>query len=676
MERNRVRRAAWLGAMAALLLLVTSIRVWNLESVPPGLTHDEAANGHDSAAILRGVHRIYFPVGYGREPLYNYSAALVTAALGQGIFTLRLTSVAWSLATWLCTTCLARRWWGRRAALLTGAALAVGFWPLMMARVGLRAPTLPALLAASALAYEHALSQRHGRWGTRTAYALAGLFLGAGFYTYMASRGMPLLYLGFVAVLWLTDRTTARRITPYTLGLLVVAGLVGLPLFAYLRAHPGLEQRIGQLAGALRAFGGGDWRPLWHSIWGSLPMYLWRADPYWLYNVAGRAALEPFLAGAWALGCLTALLRLRDRRAAFVLLWLAVGTAPALLTEVVHNSFRAIAALPAAFLLAGMGMDQLLTWAAKLRPRWLPALSAAAVALGLIWSGADALHSYFVQWREQRNVRVAYHHAIVTLAASLDGESAADVVISTMYPGEFHDPYVAEVTMRQESAALHWVDGRAALALPREPGLLVVDPQAPLAPALAEAIAPSAQPQAPLTFRPDDMPPRLDIYCWNPESVWQALVAHAQTRVGAAIGDPPPGAALLNLESGADFAGVIALKGYRPIVTRGSDGTAVVELVTLWEVGAPYPDELVLFAHLLAADGTLLAQSDRLDAPNWQWQVGDRFAQLHTLAPSGDAAAEPAAVALGFYRRADAIRLDLTGAAAGATRVIVPLTIE
>ena len=58
MERNRVRRAAWLGAMAALLLLVTSIRVWNLESVPPGLTHDEAANGHDSAAILRGVHRI------------------------------------------------------------------------------------------------------------------------------------------------------------------------------------------------------------------------------------------------------------------------------------------------------------------------------------------------------------------------------------------------------------------------------------------------------------------------------------------------------------------------------------------------------------------------------------------------------------------------------------------
>ena len=224
-----VRTKLWWSSITLLLLVAFVLRVGGLENVPPGLTHDEASNGHDSAAILQGIHRIYFPVGYGHEPLYNYSVAATTLLLGQSIFTLRLTSVGWSLLTWVLTVALARRWWGRRAALFTAAALTVGFWPLMMARLGLRAPTLPPLLAASALAYDHAFTstKRKTAWA---AYLLSGLFLGAGFYTYMASRGMPVLYLAFLIALAITDRRKLRQVWAGTLVVVGTAVLVGLPV--------------------------------------------------------------------------------------------------------------------------------------------------------------------------------------------------------------------------------------------------------------------------------------------------------------------------------------------------------------------------------------------------------------------------------------------------------------
>ena len=73
----------------ALLLLAFLLRVWQLAAVPPGLTHDEAGHGHDAAHILKGVTLIYFTVGYGREPLFDYFNAGLIAGLGATPFALR-----------------------------------------------------------------------------------------------------------------------------------------------------------------------------------------------------------------------------------------------------------------------------------------------------------------------------------------------------------------------------------------------------------------------------------------------------------------------------------------------------------------------------------------------------------------------------------------------------------
>jgi hypothetical protein len=86
-----------------------------------------------------------------------------------------------------------------------------------------------------------------------------------------------------------------------------------------------------------------------------------------------------------------------------------------------------------------------------------------------------------------------------------------------------------------------------------------------------------------------------------------------------------------------------------PQVTHGER----VSVLTLWRVIDPaalgpidaslYDHTAVLFTHMLDANGAIIAQDDRLDAPASSWQSGDAFVQIHRLSIGPD-------VAVGAYR--------------------------
>jgi len=754
----------WWAAIVVLLILAFGTRVWNLSSAPPGLTHDEASNGHDSAAILEGEHRIYFPVGYGHEPLYNYSVALTTLLLGQSIFALRITTVAWALAQCLLTAALARRWWGRQAAVVVLAAYGASFWALMLSRVGLRAPTLPALLAGSVLAYDRAIcsranrprsSQRSWPW-----YALSGLLLGASLYTYMAGRGMPLLYVIFLIALAITDRTALRRVWVGTVALLVIALLVSAPLLLHLRANPQLEQRIGQLGAAITSLGQGQWRPIWTNISDSLPMLFTSADPQWLYNVAGRPGLEPLLAILFLVGLSRSLSALRIRRdsagtpeprrgesrcyeatpgksgskaqnislatrfigccclarglhpraasaadtcehrpydsatstvrnltqltrhrSILLLTWLAGGLAPALLTPVDYNLLHAIAAMPVVMLTVAAGAGGISGWlAARLdRHRWLRTVVATVAIVAFAATVAETVHAYFVTWTENRNVHVAYHQHVVALGRYLDAQSdRRPVVVTSLYPGEVHDPYTMEVTLRREDLSLRWADGRYALFVPSGDARLVVEEQTQPPPELWTWLSPDLKPLQALRFREDDIPAIVQGYGWDAPASWERLTGSLSRAVRVQSGDPPPAVAHMPAEAPVGFAGTVTLTGY-DWGTATAVPAATLDLLTAWEVDAVTDLDLVIFAHLLAEDGSLLVQDDRMAAPSWQWQPGDRFVHVHRLALPADFAPGSYVIALGLYDGATLTRLPIHTEPCctdpQATRLLLPLEV-
>ena len=144
----RLASRAWI---VLILLAAAVLRLVALNDAPPGMTHDEADHGLTALSILDGARALYFPIGYGREPLYDYVTAAVMRATGPTILAGRLTSVYAGLLLIAAVYAWARRAFGAPVALLTAAGLAVGFWPLMTARQALRSSMLPAVSALGVL---------------------------------------------------------------------------------------------------------------------------------------------------------------------------------------------------------------------------------------------------------------------------------------------------------------------------------------------------------------------------------------------------------------------------------------------------------------------------------------------------------------------------------------------
>ena len=122
------RRTEWL-ILAAVLVVAAFLRLYRLDTVPPGFTHDEAAHGQDAIAIVHGARPVYETIGYGREPLYDYAVALTMTILNRTDYlAVRLTSALFGLLTVVATYLLVRRTFDAPTALLTAAMLAVSFW--------------------------------------------------------------------------------------------------------------------------------------------------------------------------------------------------------------------------------------------------------------------------------------------------------------------------------------------------------------------------------------------------------------------------------------------------------------------------------------------------------------------------------------------------------------------
>ena len=105
-----------------ILLLAAVMRFHDLAGVPPGLTHDEADHGLTAWQIASdGLREIYFTIGYGREPLYDYAVAALMSFLGPSILAGRLVSVFASLILIAAMMAWVNGAFNRSTALMTGA---------------------------------------------------------------------------------------------------------------------------------------------------------------------------------------------------------------------------------------------------------------------------------------------------------------------------------------------------------------------------------------------------------------------------------------------------------------------------------------------------------------------------------------------------------------------------
>ncbi|GJM40834.1 MAG: hypothetical protein DHS20C20_11160 [Ardenticatenaceae bacterium] len=209
----------------------------------------------------------------------------------------------------------------------------------------------------------------------------------------------------------------------------------------------------------------------------------------------------------------------------------------------------------------------------------------------------------------------------------------AATAVSTITPGPFHTPALAQMVLPEDVSEPRWFDGRGSLIVPNgDEALLVFSGFAPL-PAALEPYLATAVLQDTLPLRPDDADRPIWVYraaASEMVAAWQTWLTPQQAQFGEA-------AKLVGFDLSSD--GVVA-------------GDSV-QLVTVWQLQAAVAPDLRLFTHVLGPDGNPLAQADRLDAPSNRWVAGDWLVQLHEMLIPADTAVGEYPLTIGLYHCLD-----------------------
>ncbi len=615
-----------------IFIIAIALRVIALDTVPPGLQHDEAFHGHDAVTVLLGYHPLYFTSNAGNEPLFIYLMSITIGLLGHTVWGIRIASVVCGLLTIVFTYLWLRRAYNHRIALIAAALMAINFWPLFLSRVGLRAASLPMMTALTAWFLfrnsefgirNHNAGPHHSTFRIPRSAILTGIALGLSLYTYPASRVLPIA----VFVFFVLYSLITRRIHKPTLIALIVAVIVFAPLGYTLAALPQADVRLQQLGGPVQAALSGNFEPVLRYTVDTFGMFTFGGDPIARYNLPGRPVFDPITGIFFYFGLLLAIKHWREPRNLFALIWLPLGLLPSMLSDSAPSFLRASASLPVTFLFPSLTIDWFLNSHQVTKAQRNFQILGVLVSVWLVSMAVFTIHDYFVVWPNRSDVREVYRTDL-SLAAKWIDQQPGDkpVVVAGTNPRDL-DPFLFDFQLPAKHAA-KWVDRAFTIVFPAQPAKLISPAYSPIDPTLRERFLLSPS----YVAKFDDGSTAFEVFDLAPYS-------REAPPKQSGVGLPAPSiitTAVVNdgatLTAPIDFNHTLEFLGYE--AASNAKPCEWAHLWLYWRVkqdvnGQQLP--LSLFAHLLNQSGELKVGRDLLGFPTAGWRTGDTWVQQNDL---------------------------------------------
>jgi len=394
-------------ALCAVLVLAGVLRLVALEDLPANISIDESLTALEALRIAQGrVPNVFSSVGWFSMPNFTFAfpAVFMRLAGADAFFAARLSSVVMGLAGIVCVFALGRRLFGDCVGLLASFLMAVSFWHLHNSRTAF--PFVQSSFWTALVLY---LQVRARQNRSRALMALAGVTLGLALQCYFPLRILLVIAPLFWVADWYREPVALRTMVVDTViwggaALLVLAPLLLTVPWTTLAGH----------SRDVLVIRPGVWRPLaktYHVA--SLPAVVWR-------NLQESAAMFTDWADVCVLNRSPAGLLDRGTRAALVVgllvvLWqrrpyglLVMGWAlltfvfGVALSNAPRASYRLAAAMPALFLMAGIGAEQVIVALTPARGRFGRALHFGLICAAAVWVLRQNYRLFFVDYARGR----------------------------------------------------------------------------------------------------------------------------------------------------------------------------------------------------------------------------------------------------------------------------------
>lgn len=673
-----------------VVLLAAFLRLLQLESLPPGLYHDEAYNGLDALSLAQGktfpqfyegwelyaqdAHAdnppmptrwpVFFEGNYGREPLHIYLMAVSIWLFGPTPFAIRLVPALSGVLAVLLTYFAAKELLAAKEKppnddqspitnlqshipVLAAFFLAVLVPAIHFSRFGLRVMVFVPVEMLTVIFFwrGYNLSQVAVSPGHRVTWSflLAGFFLGLGIYIYAAARLFPLLFILFVLFWAWRDWSGLRQNVLNIGGMVAVTVLTALPLLLYFWRYPYFFVfRIAYVAN--KGLGTVEDQPLltWLLNVGRVVRGLyWQGETHLRHNLPGRPYLDPFQAIFFTLGLVQTIRQKLNPRTVFLLLWLLVMLLPTIMSGDAPHFGRMTGAAGVVAIVAAVGLVWLGEWImvnGKRSPKTFHFLLFTFYFLLLAGSLTFTLHDYFGRYANHPQLAADFYRPDWEMGQFAAEQSAGTAVYLT--------------PTQEEMATIYFA---------------LADPDGIRSFAGTGALIPAGRPDA------------AALYLVRPEigNSWQRLTRFfADYEIDQSRDDfwalhvPESSSqaieAVVAAETAVSFASTIQLLGWS-VQTEANR----VQVNLAWQALAEMPLAYTAFVHVLDGSGQIVAQLDRQPEgyPTTDWQPGEVVADTYTIALPDGPPPGPFILQTGFY---DLATLNGLGETAVLTETFFP----
>ena len=478
MSPRRVPRFFWL--LVITLLIAAFLRLWQIDTLPPGLHYDEAADTIIAQQIARGESAPIFVAAYtGKEVLFFYWAAAWMKLVGPTVFAMRLAAAMLGLLTVAVTYRVVRELFAsvrerhsgsEGVALFATIFIATSFWAVLMSRLGFRSIAEPFIQALALAALFRGL--RLKRWGW---IIVAGALIGLNLYTYLAARLFPLAIAAIFLFLIAFDRGQRRLRCAQFIVVIGMALLIFAPLGIYFLNNPSaFLTRIQQVAPHTEQV-----PALLENIGRALGMFFVSGDPYIRFNLPGRPLFSIIWGVFFIIGLMIALVGMFRgktvlRRTAYfsviaTTLIMLLPTALAV-NEITPSNLRALGMMPLVFVFPALSvwwaMQKIWTrMNADQRRLVLPA----ALSLMLIVPTIEAGIVYFGQYVREPQLYIQSDGDLADIATWLNMH---DTQGEPVYIAALHYRHPTVAALSEKYSDLKWIAGNRGIVLPNGPGYL------------------------------------------------------------------------------------------------------------------------------------------------------------------------------------------------------------